>query len=90
MAGAIFLIFINDFTVISPSQLSVSNFFTAYISIPAFLVLYFGHRIVFWQDPWEWRPEDEDMQTGLQEVLEAEQPPVVRDTWGKKLRVLVD
>jgi yeast amino acid transporter len=90
MAGSIFLMLINGFTVFFPSEWSVSNFFTAYIGIPAFLALYFGHRIVYWQDPWAWRPEDVDMQTGLQEILEAEEPPRPRRTLKEKLGVLVD
>lgn len=87
MAGSIFLMLINGFTVFFPSQWSISDFFTAYIGIPAFLVLYFGHRIVFWQDPWAWSPENVDMQTGLQEILEAEVPPGP-PTW-TKLRQLI-
>lgn len=73
---ATFLMFINGFSVFFPSQWSVSNFFTAYIGIPAFLALYFGHRILFWKDPWAWHPEDVDMQTGLQEVIAAEEPEI--------------
>ncbi|KAF7714021.1 Amino acid/polyamine transporter I family protein [Penicillium ucsense] len=74
LAGATLMLLINGFTVFFPSQWSVSNFFTAYIGIPAFLVLYLGHRLVYWNDRWAWRSEDVDMQTGLQEVIDAEQP----------------
>ncbi|OGM44212.1 proline permease PrnB [Aspergillus bombycis] len=90
MGGAIFLALINGFTCFFPSEWSASNFFTAYIGIPAFLVLYAGHRILFWQDPWAWRPEEVDLQTGLQEILAAEKPPRPRDTWGRKLMALVE
>ncbi|BCR92067.1 proline permease PrnB [Aspergillus chevalieri] len=90
MAGSILLMLINGFTVFFPSEWSISNFFTAYIGIPAFLALYFGHRIVYWRDPWAWKPEDVDMQTGLQEILEAEEPPRPRRTLKEKLSVLVD
>ncbi|KAF2095970.1 hypothetical protein NA57DRAFT_78743 [Rhizodiscina lignyota] len=49
--GFDFLILINGFTVFFPQEWSVSGFFTAYIGIPAFLILYFGHRLVFRHDP---------------------------------------
>lgn len=90
LIGASTLLLINGFTVFFPSQWSVSAFFTAYIGIPAFLALYLGHRIVYWMDPWAWRPKDVDMQTGLDEVLTAEHPPLVRDTWRKKAMALLD
>lgn len=88
--GAIFLCLVNGFTVFFPSEWSVSGFFTAYIGIPAFLVLYLGHRIIYWRDPWVWRSEDVDMQTGLEEVLAAERPPKVRDTWWKKMMTIIE
>ncbi|KAJ5290783.1 Proline-specific permease [Penicillium angulare] len=83
MAGASLMALINGFTVFFPSQWSVSNFFTAYIGIPAFLILYFGHRVLFWSDPWAWRPEEVDMQTGLQEIIDAELPPRSSGPWWK-------
>ncbi|KAJ5201360.1 uncharacterized protein N7498_006023 [Penicillium cinerascens] len=83
MAGSILMALINGFTVFFPSEWSVSNFFTAYIGIPAFLVLYFGHRALFWSDPWAWNPEEVDMQTGLQEIIEAELPERPRGPWWK-------
>ncbi|KAB8236586.1 hypothetical protein ETB97_005367 [Aspergillus alliaceus] len=90
MAGAIFLTLINGFTSFFPSEWSASTFFTAYIGIPAFLVLYAGHRIVFWNDPWAWKPEEVDLQTGLEEILAAEKPPRPRDTWGRKLMAIIE
>jgi amino acid transporter len=90
LVGATFLALINGFTVFFPSEWSVSDFFTAYIGIPAFLVLYFGHRLIFWDDPWAWRSEEVDMQTGLAEIIAAEKPPRVRDTWWKKMLVIVE
>ncbi|EPS31064.1 Proline-specific permease [Penicillium oxalicum] len=83
LGGAILMLLINGFTVFFPSEWSVSNFFTAYIGIPAFLVLYAGHRLVYWRDPWAWRPEEVDMHTGLQEIIEAEQPERPRGPWWK-------
>ncbi|KIW98584.1 uncharacterized protein Z519_00245 [Cladophialophora bantiana CBS 173.52] len=68
------LCLINGFTVFFPSEWSASSFLTAYIGIPIFLVMYFGHRIVFWRDKWAWDPMEVDMKTGLQEVIDAERP----------------
>lgn len=87
--GFVFLILINGFTVFFPSQWSVSSFFTAYIGIPAFLVLYFGHRLLYRDDRWAWRPEDVDLHTGMEEVLNAEQEPKVRRGW-KRIMYLVE
>ncbi|KGO48212.1 Amino acid/polyamine transporter I [Penicillium expansum] len=83
LAGATLMALINGFTVFFPSEWSVSNFFTAYIGIPAFLILYFGHRVVYWNDPWAWRPEEVDMHTGSDEIIAAEQPPRPRGPWWK-------
>ncbi|KAI3076773.1 hypothetical protein CBS147353_4711 [Aspergillus niger] len=90
LVGSVFLALINGFTCFFPSEWSASNFFTAYIGIPAFVVLYVVHRIVFWSDPWAWRSEEVDLHTGLREIMEAEKPERVRDTWWKKLAVLVE
>ncbi|KAE8153326.1 amino acid permease/ SLC12A domain-containing protein [Aspergillus avenaceus] len=90
MAGAIFLTLINGFTCFFPSEWSASNFFTAYIGIPAFLVLYVAHRIIYRHDPWAWRPEEVDLHTGIQEILAAEKPPRPRDTWGRKMMALIE
>ncbi|KAI1918237.1 hypothetical protein LOZ58_006061 [Ophidiomyces ophidiicola] len=76
--GFIFLTFINGFQVFFPSKWTISGFFTAYIGIPAFLILYFGHRIAYRKDPWAWRAEDIDLVTGLEEIIAAEEPPKVR------------
>ncbi|KAJ5175764.1 uncharacterized protein N7482_001641 [Penicillium canariense] len=83
LAGSTLMMLINGFTVFFPSEWSVSNFFTAYIGIPAFLILYFGHRLLYWSDPWAWRPEEVDMHTGLQEIIDAELPERVRGPWWK-------
>ncbi|KAL3479697.1 amino acid permease/ SLC12A domain-containing protein [Aspergillus californicus] len=85
-----FLLLINGFTCFFPSNWSASNFFTAYIGIPAFVVLYLGHRLVFRKDPWVWRSEEVDLRTGLEEILAAEMPERPRDTIGKKLMALVE
>ena len=83
------LCLINGFNVFFPSKWSVSSFLTAYVGIPIFLVIYFVHRIVFRFDKWAWSPEEVDFQTGLDEVEEAESPPVKRTGW-KKIMMLVE
>lgn len=87
---AIFLLLINGFTCFFPSNWSASNFFTAYIGIPAFVLLYAGHRAIFWNDPWVWKSRDVDLHTGLEEILAAEKPPRPRDTIGRKLMALIE
>ncbi|KAJ6008211.1 hypothetical protein N7540_012187 [Penicillium herquei] len=80
------LCLINGFDVFIADDFNASDFLTAYIGIPIFLVVYFGHRIVHWKEPWAHAPEDVDLVSGLQEVLELETPaPVVR-TWGDRIK----
>lgn len=70
------LALINGFNVFFPGQFSASSFLTAYIGIPAFLVVYFGHKI--WKgraDPWYLPVPEIDIQEGS-DVLESEEPPV--------------
>ena len=90
LVSSIFLVFVNGFTVFFPSEWSVSSFFTSYIGIPAFLVLFVGHKAMHWKEPWVKPAELVDMQTGLSEVLEAEKPERVRDTWWKKAMVVIE
>ncbi|RSL72935.1 hypothetical protein CEP53_000965 [Fusarium sp. AF-6] len=60
-AGSVILLLINGFTVFFPSEWSVGTFLTAYIGIPAFLLIYFGHRVYYREDEWVRKPEDIDM-----------------------------
>ncbi|RAL13413.1 proline permease PrnB [Aspergillus homomorphus CBS 101889] len=90
LVGSVFLMLINGFTCFFPAEWSASNFFTAYIGIPAFVLLYSGHRLVFRRDPWAWKPTEVDLTSGLQEILEAERPPRPRETWAQKLRALIE
>jgi amino acid transporter len=83
-----FLCLINGFTVFFNAEWSASSFLTDYIGIPIFLVMYFGHRIVFWRDRWAWNSAEIDMQTGMQEVLDAEVPQKVRKGWKKILYIV--
>ncbi|RMZ74884.1 hypothetical protein DV737_g5626, partial [Chaetothyriales sp. CBS 132003] len=85
VAGVLFtlLCLINGYTVFFPGLFSAKSFLTAYIGIPIFLGMYFGHRIVFWRDKWAWAPEEVDLKTGLEEVQEADTPVKTRKGWAK-------
>ncbi|KAF2098511.1 histidine permease [Rhizodiscina lignyota] len=86
IVGFTFLCLINGFNVFWPQNWSASSFLTAYIGIPIFLVIYFGHRIYTWSDPWAHDPTVVDLQTGMAEVLAEEKPPKPKDPnqkiWG--------
>jgi amino acid transporter len=78
-----FLCLINGFAVFFPVNWSASGFLTDYIGIPIFLVMYGIHRVIYWKDGWAWDPLEVDLQTGMQDVLDTEQPPTVRKGLGK-------
>ncbi|KAF4975181.1 hypothetical protein FZEAL_7989 [Fusarium zealandicum] len=46
------LCLLNGFTVFFPSEWSIDSFLSAYIGLPAFIILYGGHRFVNRQEPW--------------------------------------
>ncbi|EMT70239.1 amino acid permease/ SLC12A domain-containing protein [Fusarium oxysporum II5] len=87
---SIILLLINGFTVFFSLQWSVGDFFTAYIGIPAFLLIYFGHRLYHRGDGWVRNPEDVDMYEGMDEVLAAERPPPVRGNITRRLWASVE
>jgi amino acid transporter len=60
---------LNGFSVFFPGQWSAASFLTAYIGIPIFLTLYFGHRLWHKQDSWVKAPSDVDLHSGLDEIL---------------------
>ncbi len=59
----------NGFQVFWPNKFSASNFLAAYITLPIFLVLYFGHKTWF-RTPWAINLDDVDMVTGKKEMDE--------------------
>ncbi|KAF5234840.1 hypothetical protein FOXYS1_15686 [Fusarium oxysporum] len=63
------LMLLNGFSVFFPGQWSAASFLTAYIGIPIFLTLYFGHRLWHKQDSWVKAPSDVDLHSGLDEIL---------------------
>jgi len=59
---------------------------TDYVGIPAFLVIYFGHRIYYWSEKWMYSPEEIDLMTGLDTVIAAENPVSANRTTRDSLR----
>lgn len=88
MACFTILCLTNGFTTFWPQNWSASSFLTAYVGIPIFLSMYFIHRVVFWNDKWALGPEEVDMHTGLQEVIDAEKPRKVRKGLAKVLAII--
>ncbi|KAF5249035.1 hypothetical protein FANTH_5628 [Fusarium anthophilum] len=84
------LIFINAFHVFLPGQFSVSSFLTAYIGLPAFLLTFFAHKALHWDEPWIRPAESIDMTTG-RDIVEAtiETDFEEGDSWYVKLRKYV-
>ncbi|KAI1293130.1 amino-acid permease inda1 [Xylaria venustula] len=75
----------NGFQVFVPKNWSVSSFLAAYITIPIFLALYFGHKLWF-RTPFAIKSEDVDVITGkkeMDELAESEEAPIPRN-WLEK------
>lgn len=69
------LLLLNEFKVFLGNNWDTSSFLTAYIGIPIFLGLYFGHRFtVARSEPWFIDAKDMDLMTGMDQVLAAERP----------------
>ncbi|KAH8598699.1 proline transporter [Bisporella sp. PMI_857] len=79
------LTLINGFDVFFPGKFNATSFLTAYIGIPLFLSIYFGHRIYSRRDPWVIPSKQVDLYTGIDVVLANEHPDPKADTWQKKL-----
>ncbi|KAI1143136.1 amino acid permease/ SLC12A domain-containing protein [Hypoxylon sp. FL0543] len=67
---------LNGFSVFFPEHFTASDFLTSYIGIPAFLLIYFGHKIFAAREPWLRSPDSIDLKTGLAEVLADEESDV--------------
>lgn len=63
----ILLTITNGFDVFFPSAWDVSSFLAAYITIPFFLILYFGHKIWF-RTKFYIKTEDIDVDSGVKEM----------------------
>ncbi|KAJ1325715.1 hypothetical protein MN608_08909 [Microdochium nivale] len=76
----------NGFQVFFPSGWSVSSFLAAYITLPIFLVLYAGHKLVT-RTPFYKKIPDIDVITGKKEMdeLEAMDEAPVAKNWLQKV-----
>ncbi|KAI0079119.1 general amino acid permease 1 [Panus rudis PR-1116 ss-1] len=78
-------ILINGFAVFF--DFNVSDFFTAYVNIPFFVVLYFGWKL--YKRTRIWKPSEMDFVTGIPSIEETELPEVPpRNIWEKIANVL--
>lgn len=75
------LVLINGFDVFFPGKFNAKSFLTAYIGIPIFLVIYFGHRLVHFRDRWAREPQHVDLNTGLDVIVAAETPKKPQGKW---------
>lgn len=62
------LLLLNGFSVLFPGHWPTSTFLTSYIGFPAFLAIYFAHRVYALKDPWARDPRNIDLHSGLAEV----------------------
>jgi len=86
MVAFTILTLINGFDVFFPGRFNASSFLTAYVGIPIFLGIYFGHRVFHWKDKWAYPSEEVDLHSGIDVVLANERPEVRANTWAKKLQ----
>jgi len=79
---------ISGFAVFLNGQWNTSSFLTAYLGIPIFLGLYFGHKIFAGrQDSWYRSADAMDLKTGLEEIIAEEslEPPRGKGKWWMKI-----
>ena len=74
-------ILINGFAVFF--DFNASDFLTAYINIPFFIVLYFGWKL--FKRTKIWKPKDMDFVTGIPSLEETEIPEVPPKNIGEKI-----
>ncbi|CAI4214237.1 unnamed protein product [Parascedosporium putredinis] len=81
----ILLTLTNGFQIFWPSNFNAADFLAAYITIPVFFVLYFGHKIIY-RTPWARKIPDVDVVTGVREMEEmeaSEEERVPQTVWQK-------
>ena len=89
LVAFVIMTLINGFDVFFPGRFNASSFLTAYVGIPIFLGIYFGHRIVHRKDAWARDPLEVDLVSGLQEIIDEEQPKkTTYDHWWDHIRRL--
>ena len=65
----------NGFQVFFPGNFSAASFLAAYITLPLFLTLYFGHKI--WaRTPWIRPIETVDLWSGIEEADRQEEEDI--------------
>ncbi|KAK2626277.1 hypothetical protein QTJ16_004539 [Diplocarpon rosae] len=76
----------NGFQVFWPDEFNVADLLAAYITLPIFLILYFGHKI-YARTPWARKVEDIDVVTGKKEMDELAEMEVIRQpkNWLQKI-----
>ncbi|KOC08921.1 hypothetical protein AFLA70_61g004040 [Aspergillus flavus AF70] len=87
------LLLLNGFKNFIHDHWDTSNFFTCYIGLPIFLVLYLGHRfVVARSESWVHSPLDVDLVSGLAEIIESEFPVEDKPTlkWYQSWRLLFE
>ncbi|KAF9017155.1 amino acid permease-domain-containing protein [Rhodocollybia butyracea] len=85
IVGFTILLLINGFGVFFPGRFNASSFFTAYVGIPIFLAIYFGHRVLHWKDPWAHHSSEVDLHSGIDLVLANEHPDSPSTKWKARL-----
>ncbi|KAF9073569.1 proline permease PrnB [Rhodocollybia butyracea] len=85
IVGFTILLLINGFGVFFPGRFNASSFFTAYVGIPIFLAIYFGHRVLHWKDPWAHHSSEVDLHSGIDLVLANEHPNSPSTKWKARL-----
>lgn len=89
--GFFILLLLNGFKVFTKGNWNTSTFFTSYVGILIFFVLYFGHRFTVGRnDKWAFRPQEVDLHTGLDDILAIETPAPPREKWYQKWRALFE
>ncbi|KAF2156542.1 AAT family amino acid transporter [Myriangium duriaei CBS 260.36] len=92
MVTFLLLMLLQGFPVFLRGQWNTSSFLTAYLGIPIFLALYFGHKFTIGRnDPWYHAVQDIDLTSGLDDIIAQETPkPVARGLLEKVKAILVD
>ena len=74
------LMLLSGYKVFLPGYWKAASFLTAYIGIPIFVILYFGHRFTIGKnDAWCHSIEEMDLVSGLAEIIAQEEPRKQRD-----------
>ncbi len=81
LIGFTILVLINGFDTLFPSEFTASTFLTAYVGIPIFLMIYFGHRLRHMKDGWARDSYEVDLKTGLAELIAEEKPKPPPGKW---------